>query len=367
MREAWIQYHPHRLSGGIRHGPYTGQIELTRRCNLKCVHCYYSGGGEPRRKELSTGEWKKLLMVIAREGCIFLTMTGGEPLVRDDFLEIYAYAQKKGFVITLFSNGQAFTKEIVRYLEKNRPFRVEITVNSITRGLYESITGVSGSFERLMRSLELLKGARLPLVFKSNCLKQNKKEICKIKKFTDSYLGKPRGGGTRFIYDPILYPGISGSSQPGACRVSVSELAGLRRSDFDILNEYTNGICESSSVLNRERSCLYQCDTWLTNFFINPYGRVKFCNFSDKFSADFREVPFKKIFYGMFPRLLNERFKTVSSCRNCSLRPVCNWCPAVAFLENGDEEAPVKYFCALARAQMRDRGKGLREVKAGHG
>ena len=66
---------------------------------------------------------------IHKEGCLWLTFTGGDPLVREDFLEIYSHAKKKGFIVTIFTNGQAFTKEIFDYLGKSPPFSIEITKN----------------------------------------------------------------------------------------------------------------------------------------------------------------------------------------------------------------------------------------------
>ena len=78
--------------------------------------------------------------------------------------------------------------------------------------------------------------------------------------------------------------------------------------------------------------------------------------FSDKFSIDLKTTPFREGFYNVFPRLLKERFKTDSKCKDCSLRPICYHCPARAFLETGDEESPVEYFCQLAKAAGEEMG-----------
>ena len=87
----------------------------------------------------------------------------------------------------------------------------------------------------------------------------------------------------------------------------------------------------------------------MQQFFINPYGRLKFCQFSEDFSVDLRKVSFKEAFYDVFPKLLEERFKTDSRCQSCRLRPICYHCPGRAYLETGDREAPVPYFCELAK------------------
>ena len=329
-----------------------GQIELTYRCNLDCVHCYCKGS-EDKDKELTAAEWKGILANIHKEGCLFLCLTGGEPLIRDDFLEIYSFAKAKGFIITIFTNGLLFTEEIIRYLEQFPPFSLEITLNGITEDTYESITQVPGSFRRIIRILNELVNKNLPLVIKSNCLKQNKDEIAKIKAFTDQLLGKGNKR-RRFKYDPMIYARLNKDTTPTNFRLSPEELLELRSSEPEIWEEYERGLCGKFPGLGRDRDFIYRCTAWYEQFFINPYGRLKFCEFSDKFSIDLKEKSFKEGFYNVFPQLLNERFKTDSKCRDCSLRPICYHCPARAYLETGDEEAPVPYFCELAKTKEQE-------------
>lgn len=85
--------------------PLGGSFELTFRCNLRCVHCYCNlkpNDQDEIEKELATEEVFNILDQVAEAGCLWLLITGGEPLLRPDFLEVYTYAKKKGFIITLF-------------------------------------------------------------------------------------------------------------------------------------------------------------------------------------------------------------------------------------------------------------------------
>ncbi|MFZ5800316.1 MAG: radical SAM protein [Candidatus Omnitrophota bacterium] len=335
------------------HLPLEGLLELTYCCNLNCLHCYCQGY-QNKDGELSTQEWKQLLRIIHKEGVLFLTLSGGEPLLRKDFLEIYAFAKRLGFIITLFSNGQGFTENIIRHLEKSPPSHIEITLNGITKATYEAVTGMEGSFPRVMENIKKLAERKLPLIIKSNCLKQNKQEIAKIKTFTEQLLGKPHKKLHRFKYDPMIYPRLNGDKEPVNFRLSFKELLAVKRQDEDFWEEYQRGLHSDFPKLKRDRNFLYRCDAWMNHFVINPYGRLKFCIFSDKFSVDMKTVSFKEGFYRVFPRLLNERFKTNSQCKDCRLRPICYHCPARAFLETGDEEAPVPYYCELAEALAKE-------------
>ena len=332
--------------------PWNGEIEFTYRCNLNCIHCYCEGL-EDKDKELDTFQWKKILDEIQDEGCLWLTITGGEPLIRDDFLEIYSYAKAKGFIITLFSNGLLLTEKIIDYLQKSPPESIEITLNGITKTTYEDITQVKGSFERVVSIIKELADKNLPLILKSNCLRKNKGEIGRIKRWTDGLLGKGHKRW-RFKYDWMIYPRLNGDTAPCDYRLSPDELLEVKKSDPEIWEEYERGLCGRFPEFGRDRKFLYQCNAWVNHFFINPYGRLKFCQFSDKFSVDLRKQSFREGFYNVFPQLLKGKFKTDSRCKDCSLRPICYCCPARAFLETKDEEASVEYFCEVAKATLKD-------------
>ena len=333
--------------------PLNGQIELTYRCNLNCIHCYCKGS-ENKEKELTTKEWEKILDEIHKEGCIWLCFTGGEPLIRDDFLEIYSYAKAKGFLITIFTNGQLFTKDLIDYFVKSPPVSIEITLNGITEETYEKITQLQGSFSKIMDVIKKLAKTDLRVILKAGCLKQNKDEIGQIKAFTEETFGKPSQHKYRFKYDPIIYPRLNRDKTPCQYRLSFEELSELRRQDPDIWEEHQSGLHSDFPDLGRDKSYLYRCNAWFNQFFIDPFGRLKFCALTDQFSIDLKMTSFKYGFYKVFPQVLKERFKTNSKCQNCALRTICYHCPARAYLETGYEEAPVEYFCQLAHAMERE-------------
>ncbi len=355
MKKNSYAYFCEYLSNKKGHHPWVGQIELTYHCSLNCIHCYCKGRKD-KNEELTTREWKKILDEIHREGCIWIIFTGGDPLVRDDFLELYSYAKKKGFIVALLTSGQAFTEKIIGHLVKFPPFSIEITLNGITKNTYETITQVEGSFERTMATIRELKRKNIRLILKSNCLKQNKDEITNIKIWAEENLGKASGSKYSFTYDPIIYPRLNGDTTPCQHRLSFKELLEARKQDPDIWKEYVDDIRSKLPHFKRDRDFLYQCDSWLSQFIVSPYGRLKICTFLDKFSVDLKTISFREGFYNVFPQVLNERFKTKSKCRNCDLRNICHQCPARAFLETGDEEAPVEYYCHLAEGFKKQRG-----------
>lgn len=330
-----------------QHYPWHGQIELTYGCNLNCIHCYCKGS-EKKEEELSLGQWKKILDEIKAEGCVYLTLSGGEPLIREDFLELYAAVKENGFIITLFTNGLALNRDILEYLTKYPPYSLEITLNGITASTYEAITQVPGSFALVMQNIRKLKKEKLPLTLKANCLKENKDEIAKVKSFADKFLGKKRNR-FHFKFSQYISPCLNCAQGPLKSRLSFNEILKLKMQDPDIWHEYQRELKADLFRFNYDKNLLYHCNTWLNQFFIDPYGRLKFCVLSPKFAVDLKSSSFKQGFYKIFPQMASQRFKSDSKCINCRLRPVCYHCPARAFLETGDEEAPVPYFCSLAK------------------
>ena len=98
-----------RVSPSSR-SPISATIEVTRRCNLSCVHCYNNlpvDDRDARSRELSLEEYRRILGELAEAGTLWILFTGGEVFARSDFMEIYRDAKQKGFLITLFTNGLA--------------------------------------------------------------------------------------------------------------------------------------------------------------------------------------------------------------------------------------------------------------------
>ena len=135
---------------GGKRVPLAGTIELTRRCNNRCRHCYNNlPAKDPKAlaSELSTSDIRRILDEIAAAGCVWLLMTGGEILLRPDFLELYRHAKKNGLLVTLFTNGTLVTPKLAEALVQSRPFAIEVTLYGSTAETYERV------FETVRRSV----------------------------------------------------------------------------------------------------------------------------------------------------------------------------------------------------------------------
>src|SRR5713226_9256988 len=217
-----------------RRVPLEVSLEVTRRCPLECLHCYNNlsmGDLAARNRELSRDEHFKLLDELAELGCLWLLYTGGEIFARRDFLEIYTHAKKKGFLVTLFTNGTLITEKIADFLVEWRPFSIEITLYGATRETYERLTQVPGSYDRCMRGIRLLLQRNLPLKLKTVAVSINKHEITAMEEIAESL-------GVEFKFDAMINPRIDCSSSPLAVRLTPTEIVELDLGEPERISEW---------------------------------------------------------------------------------------------------------------------------------
>ena len=132
--------------------PLSGSLEITGRCNLRCAHCYMTAYRE--EAELETGEVKRVLDELADAGCIQLLITGGEPLLREDFREIWRHAKGKGFLLTLFTNAALVDGETAAFLADHPPVFCETTLYGASAETYGRVCGKPEAFDAALAGLD---------------------------------------------------------------------------------------------------------------------------------------------------------------------------------------------------------------------
>ena len=322
--------------------PFSGSAELTFRCNLRCRHCYVAGGNHPRaaRQELPADEWRSILDQIADEGCLWLLLTGGEPLTRPDFADLYLYAKRKGFLLTLFTNGTLLTPRTADLLAEWRPFAVEITLYGRTQATYERVTGVPGSHARCMRGVELLMERGVPLRLKTMLLTLNQHELWDIKAYAE-------GLGVQFRFDPMVNAGLDGARQPMDLRLPPEDILKFDMADATRWADWRD-FWQRLRDVRPDPRYLYTCGAGLRTFHVDPYGRLGACIMSRAQTYDLRQGTFRAgwrdFLYGVRyqPAIKDHR------CRQCNLHALCGHCPAWGCLEHGEPEEPVEFLCRVA-------------------
>src|SRR5882724_9684053 len=247
--------------------PLEAAIEVTRRCPLECLQCYNNlpmGDLAARNRELTKEEHFRLLDDLADLGTFWILYTGGEIFARKDFLEIYTYAKKKGFLITLFTNGNIITEQIADYLVEWPPFAIEITLYGRTRETYEALTAIPGSYDRCLRGIQMLKERGLPLKLKTVATSINKHEVLEMRSFAEEL-------GVEFKIDGQINPRIDCSQSPLAVRLTPEEVVALDMSTPKGVSAYrklAKRDQENPATLSQVDT-MYFCGGGMNSFAIN--------------------------------------------------------------------------------------------------
>ena len=176
--------------------PFSVLFELTSRCNMNCIHCYLKNNHIS--EELSYDEIIEIIDILYEKSILFLTFTGGEVLTRKDFIDIYLYAKKKGFLVEVFTNGYLINKQLIEIFKKYPPLLVDISLYGADEKTYYQITGIKGAFSRVIENCRQLKEAKIRTFFKSPIIKPTLSQIHNMQKIADDI-------GVPFIYSFEIY------------------------------------------------------------------------------------------------------------------------------------------------------------------
>jgi len=343
-----------------RRVPAEVSIEVTRRCPLKCLHCYNNlpmGDTAARAGELSFQEHCKLLDELMAAGTLWILYTGGEIFGRKDFLDIYTEAKKRGFLITLFTNGTLITPRIADHLAEWRPFAIEITLYGATRETYEALTQIPGSYDRCMRGIRLLLERSLPLKLKTVPTTINKHEVYEMKRMAEEDFG------VEFKFDPLVNPRIDCSQAPLGVRLTPEDAVALeffdtrRQSEYRQLVEYDLAAPRAKQSGTR----VYECGGGEKGCAIDPGGKMSICVLSHREGYDVRTGSFQEGWEGPLHKIRSRDRTKTTICSNCRIQSLCGVCPATAELETGDAENPVGFLCQVAHLKAYTLGYNVPE------
>jgi len=350
-----------------RHPMYSFDLELTARCNLNCTHCYINlpaNDKKARAAELNLEEIESIADQAVKMGAMWVLITGGEPLLRRDFPEIYLMLKRKGLLVSVFTNATTIRQEHIDLFKRYPPRDIEVTIYGSRPEIYETITRKPGSFKAFQRGLTALVENGVQVRLKAMALRSNLEDIPAI-----TALGQ---GYTKDFYrfDPVLHLRYDRDPQRNAEivaeRLTPEEIVMLETSDqarfYSMEKNRDKFIVEEFK--HHQDKFLFHCGLGNGSFTVGYDGSFRLCSslVAPGTTINLRETSLKKVWDQFVPAvrgLETNNTDLINACGKCPIVNLCMNCPAHAYLETGCMEAVVPYFCqvAHARAEAIEHGK----------
>jgi len=333
----WIRQFTSRIAN--ERIPISGSLNLTHRCNLKCTHCYHPepGRGEAG-KELPTRQILCLIDEIQEAGCLYLLITGGEPMLRPDFIEVYQHAKQSGLITTVFTNATLVTDQVLDVFSDFPPQGVEISVYGFTPETHDEITGVHGSFERTWKGIRALRDRNINTTLKMILMRNNLKEFSDLHKASLEI-------GAKFRFDAAIFPRLNGDQTPVELRISPADAVNLEFSEKKWRDQWV-GYLERFKDVVLDNS-LFNCGAGRTTFNIDSSGCLTPCLMINDVRFNLRKGNFEEGWEEIGQSIRAKKVEKEYYCNNCVKRSLCGFCPAFFKLETGSENMYCEYLCKL--------------------
>lgn len=294
--------------------PYYLTIELTKKCNFNCIHCYLEK--KNIKKELSFNEIKRVLKEASEMGVSFLGITGGEPFLRKDIIPILEYAAEQKFIMYIKTNGSLITEKEVEKLKDLPIMGIDISIYGSNREEYKRVTGSAIGFDKTMKSLSILEKTSIPITLGNVLLKENFKSANKIRKIANR-MGFNYGNNKNII--PI--EGKNFESLNHVCSIDEYLKCNAFKVDSDTAKEFLKlkaDIKEESSL----------CGAGHFSIVINSFGDIYPCVEWRESCGNIRKKSIKEILNSSkkLKWIKSLKFKDFKNCHNCELNTVCGLC-----------------------------------------
>jgi len=321
-----------KVNSWSRAVPMAALFELTFVCNHACTFCYNCPTGQ---KEMNTAEAFDALRKMAEFNILYLTLTGGEPLVRRDFFEIAAEARRLGFALRIYTNGYLIDEAMAKKIKQiANPLEIEISLHGARPETHERLTCVPGSLQKVIDAVKNLKAQGIKVNLKVPVTRDNQEEVLDMHRLALDL-------GATIVFDPVITPRDDGDKDP-VNLMATDDF--LRR--YWTEPAYAGARREPVPVPRHDGPGEAVCGTGRTAFALDPYGNIFPCVQWRKSAGNIRTIASLREIWHTSPVLIEVRRTAVEmadklreSQQAGTAGGFCNFCMGVADLQLGDPKA----------------------------
>lgn len=320
--------------------PLSVQLDITYRCNERCVHCYLD---HHDHGEMTTSEIKSLLDELSDAGVFILTLSGGEIFLRKDFFEIVGYARRLMFCVKLKTNAVLIGKRQAARLRDLAIEAIQVSIYSHRPEVHDGITLVPGSLKRSLDAIRFLTSQGLKVTIANVLMKQNRSDYAGVQRLAEEL-------GVEFTIDPTITPMMDGDRSTLSLGVDASRLSELFHDSSLVGN--VDEFCAIPAEIGQDDLEATPCSAGHTACYVSPYGDVFPCVQFPLPTGNVRRQRFIDIW--RHSAQMNEvraiRLKDLTTCSSCSHVANCSRCPGLAYME-GNMLGPSSQDCERSFAR----------------
>jgi AdoMet-dependent heme synthase len=336
-----------------RNIPLSVQLDLTYRCNERCIHCYLDHNDHG---EMTTAEIQDVLDQMADAGVFYLTLSGGEILMRRDFFGILEHARLRTFCIKLKTNGVLIREQEADRIKALGVESVQISIYSHRHEIHDAITKRPGSLRRSIAAVRLLREHGLHVIMANVLMSQNVSDYRGVRELASEL-------GAQFIIDPTITPMMDGNRSILDLNVDEAALQEVFRNEA--LVGSGEQFCAPPQGAEQDALDMLPCTAGHTACYVSPYGDVYPCVQFPLPSGNLRRTKFADIWRDspQLKEVRSIRLRDMPSCSKCTHGGTCTRCPGLAYLE-GNMRGPSVQDCEKSYARTGIASENLKSKRA---
>jgi MoaA/NifB/PqqE/SkfB family radical SAM enzyme len=307
--------------------PIQALYELTYRCNHLCTFCNNPLSREG--SELSTEEAFQVVAQLKDLGVLFVTLTGGEPLLRKDFWEIAEECRRQRLAIRVFSNAYLIDDAVADRLKSLSVVETSISIHGSRPEVHEKLTRIPGSFQRVVDAVKRLRERGMRVILKTPVTRLNENDLFDIKRIADEH-------GAFMVFDTTITPRFDGDVSPLGLAPSEDFYRWFWSPEGALLR---NGVNPKPRTYKGREELEGCCGTGRSGLMVDPYGNVYPCALWFRKLGNVRQQTLAEIWDGS--QALKEVRQIAKDIQDEVIPQqedgeFMSWCPATAEAMTGD-------------------------------
>lgn len=313
---------------------------------------------EALRREKTTQEWLSLAEECSRSGTLMLLLTGGEPLLRPDFKEIYTGCRKLGMMVSINSNATLIDDDMVDFLASDPPVRINITLYGASPETYGRLCGDPSAYDRVIHAILALQARGVLVKLNFSVTPYNVQDAEKVYAFAREHNLVVQAA--TYMFPPVR------ASEQGCFRADRMTAEDSARAQLvydrfrfppEILRQRWTSQCQGLHVDDPDNECQelpterISCRAGSTTFWVTWDGKLRPCGMMTVPSVDLHPGQFTEAWDAI--RACREEIMVPAKCSACKLKHLCDQCPALCHAETGSFTQAPDYACERSAAYLR--------------